>query len=185
MPPCKAPGRKIGLRLDQIHSLGFDRGWRERGEDRWGREAGSQLRIRVKRGWRRPGVLTWTLWWLPKGPGPPGGGGYPTPAGRHAGSWWKPMTEALPRNCPWRQDVAWFQVKPLGRAPHIQGLVTARVAKAWTPGLDPITSGNAACILMHCRIQHQAPQGHFLGFFQSPLPAVRRGPGKNLTPQPP
>ena len=85
------------------------------------------------------------------------------------------MTEALPRNCPWRQDVAWLQVKPLGRAPHIQGLVTASVAKAWTLGLDPVTSGNAACILMHCRIQHQAPQGHFLGFFQSPPACCTQG----------
>ena len=69
-------------------------------------------------------------------------------------------------------------------SPH-PGAGHCRGCQGLTPGLDPITSGNAACILTHCRIQPQAPQGRFLGSSQSPLPAVCGGPGQNLTPQPP
>ena len=69
------------------------------------------------------------------------------------------MTEALPRNCLWRQDDTWLRVKPLVRAPHIQGLVTAGVAEAWTwfwipppQGMHHAFSCTAGYSLRPCRV---------------------------------
>ena len=162
------------LSLDPIHSLGFGRGCRETGEDGWGREAGSQLRVRVKPGWRWPGVLTWIQWWPPKHPGPLGMEALPPQLGDtltpHEGPWQRPSPETAfgDRMIPGSGSSLWWG-HPTSRGWSLLGLPR--------PGPGSGSHHLRECIMHSHALQDTAsgPAGSLSGLFPVTLACSTQG----------